>query len=365
VYSFFDEFPQLGIKGASQALATHRGFNSGWVIIYQDRSQLVGGYGDEAKNIEANTLTYVALGDTHPETAQFIADTILGKVAVKKKSKSKSSGQSGSTSVSESVEHMNLMSAADVRQMRVNGKVWAEAALHLGSPVPFLFLPTFFWNDKFTRGLLRMHRADDMRPSLMKRVERWEPALRTSPYITRRARVRHEVRDVLSMTADFLTGHRPAELDALDAPTLDLRAVGSAPVDPAAILDKKRAQGQPAPAPASDGLSLMMGIGAGGISVAPLPSAVAPVPGATPMSAAPSVPGGAPVAMPAARVLPRYAEDQRILLHGDMESPDYVVSPGNVPGRSFADRVDALEDIAVADQLEPDSTPTDEPTEPE
>lgn len=235
VFMILDEFPQLNIRSAPQALATFRSFKCGLFLVYQDRGQLRKLYGDgELTNIEGNLVHKVLLQGSHEDAAKFYSDAI-GDATILKRSES---GTGEHKSISTSVERVPLMTQRDVKDMVLNGEPRDEMALSVGAEVPaFPLLPIPFYEDPMLRKLLGMKRKVYKKGAPWKWRERWSLNYdKSSKFIHRRPREHY---DVYEQVLNFLIGRPQEEVEVdgkiriekiyyeLMEPIIDLDAIGA------------------------------------------------------------------------------------------------------------------------------------------
>lgn len=398
VHLVLDELPQLGIKQLPNALSTLRSYRCGIIIVYQDRAQLEMAYGQDVKTIEQTCGTKIVLPGMFGETPKFIADNVLGMARVVRAKAKRQRGKDGSVVESpEQAETLPRMGADDVSQMRINGEVQPEAALQIGAPTPFPFAMTQYWNDTWIRThVFDMERTDTKKP-WRRRIplisdarERWEPSQRKEPYLVRRTAHPDEIRDPFAATVEFLlkpqrlraeatTGVGATERrrpDPLEAPILDLVAIGSKPIDLAALLEAQTQAAGTGTAQQANAASDLTVFSFGG---APGLTPVDNVPGqagTNPESAlghAPHAQAGEPLAyndpaftpslyparglptagysglgsfeIPLGQLTPKYNQDFSDLVNDDATPTESVLSAGKLPARTLHDYLRALDDM--------------------
>ena len=362
VYLHLDEFANLGLRNPDGPMSTLRSFNVGIDILIQDRGKMKAMYGETVTTIEANAHTQVVLPATHPETTQYIGETIMGKVRLVRRQKSRTSGKDGTHTINESLEEVPLMSGADINKMRINGRPRRDVALQINAPAAFPFIPVQYWNDPFIRGLLKMRREPAMPPDAppTTRLRVWierlrgrlEPTRSDTTYLTRRQFGMDEKRDPFADSLDFMLSVRPITPDALQAPVLDLKTIGVSEPDPDEQLRKSGGQtprsSAPPPAAVTDraqGATPPVGVPAVGIAgpsagteVVPKPLAANAVPG---LVALPT--GGVRSSVAPVGPLPRYSRDLKTLCDLDFDATEPpALDPAGAPITSIADRLALL-----------------------
>lgn len=244
--ALLDEFPQLNIRKASQALATFRGFKGALFLIYQDRGQLKKLYGEDFTNIEANCVHQVLLQGAHIETCKFYAEAI-GQVSIEKRSESGTDGD-GKKNISKSIERVSRVDTNDIRDGRLNGQTKEKLAFSVGGETPaFPFIPVPYWEDPLIRKLLDLELTVVKEGPFWNWTDYWQPRIDPDDkYIHRRKRnrrdpendpVSHRLDDAFGQYVEYLIG-RPKErvvrdgrevvevvYDELEVPNLDLAAI--------------------------------------------------------------------------------------------------------------------------------------------